>query len=516
MLGEEKTKLNLVGRELLKTTIASKERGEVLDKINAEYGTTLQNLGDEAAMATQLSLAYEKVVDQLKQKINIEIINEDIKSTMRTIGELEDELAEMNDVEKVFDLTRVISGASVQINLGDAREKVDLLFLELDKFSKNVSSGKGGPKLLADRFKEVKTEISGTTGEAKKLRTELENPLDGILAEDKEADFASFKRNLQQRTREVEIELRKRGLSEIQIKDALEERKLKDLEDERDAALEIFGSSNQKFLDLDLAVRREIDKRRKADADFKEKERKREAAEDAKRKKEQLDDAKDLANKTLEITKLLVDNKIAQIDREIEARQNEIAISETEIGRLQELAAAGNTDAAEAIKAERVGQARDKIEIEGLEKKKRNLLIQVAALNQANLLLQSSDVNGLENAGAKMQSFINNLPKLYDGTKGTVADTFGATGTKDGHIVRLHDNEHVIGANDSNSLHAAGLKNNADIVGSALAYQNSNVKSAIKNIKIVQQHIDLSSGKEVIVDGNKTTRNNHRPSQFRV
>ena len=100
---------------------------------------------------------------------------------------------------------------------------------------------------------------------------------------------------------------------------------------------------------------------------------------------------------------------------------------------------------------------------------------------------------------------------------------------------------HIIGSNDSSTLHAAGLKNNSAIVGFALSYQNvaannkalaankiasftdSNIvnelqdlKKAIKDIKIVQQHIDLSTGMETIVDGNKTTRNNHRPTSFRI
>ena len=48
----------------------------------------------------------------------------------------------------------------------------------------------------------------------------------------------------------------------------------------------------------------------------------------------------------LEITKALADKRIAEIDREIEARKNEISVSESEIGRLQDLAAAGNVDAA--------------------------------------------------------------------------------------------------------------------------------------------------------------------------
>jgi len=395
---------------------------------------------------------------------------------------------------------------------------------------------------LNDRFSETSESIDKTTKSVKELKKVLESPLDGILAEDKDADFEAFKRNLQQNTREFETELRKRGLAEKDIQEALKERRLQDLKDERDKALEKYGEYSQRFLNLDLELRREIDKRREEDAKKDAAEREARRKEDEKEKKEQLKRAKDTANKMLEITKILADKRIAEIDREIEARRDEISVSESEIGRLQDLAAKGNVDAAESIKAERVRQAQDKIEIENLEKKKADLLLKIAALNQANLLLQQSDVNGLANANSKVQSFIANLPTFYDGTSGTVADALGATGTRDGHHVRVHDNEHIIGAKKSHKLHAAGLHKTDDIVSSALAHQNNSINSrvlssrtvlsdsrivdrldrvenAISNfepVKIVQQHIDLSTGMETIVDGKKTTRNNHRPPSFRI
>jgi len=540
-LEEEKIKLQLVGRELFNTKLASEERGAVLEKINKEYGTTLKNLDDEAAFANQVAEAYKAVVKQLRNKIEMEVLQEKIKDTIREISDLKDEIKDIG----VLDTFDFVEGTLIDDNafqrLENAEGALEEMFKDLAELQGATVSGKKSLGGLADRFEDVADSAGNASGEVKKLNKVLESPLDGILSEDKEADFESFKRNLQQNTREFETELRKRGLAEKDIQEALKERRLQDLKDERDRALELFGESSQKFLDLDLAVRREVDKRREEDAKKEAADREARRKEDEKEKKEQLERAKETANKMLEITKILADNKIAQIDREIEARKNEISVSESEIGRLQDLAAAGNVDAAESIKAERVRQAQDKIEIENLEKKKADLLLKIATLNQANLLFQQSDVNGFQNANAKVKEFVSNLPTFYDGTTGTVADALGATGTRDGHMVRVHDNEHIIGSNDSTTLHAAGLKNNADIVGSALAYQNAaasnkalasgriaaftdsnivnelqDVKKAIKDIKIVQQHIDLSTGMETIVDGNKTTRNNHRPTSFRI
>jgi len=544
LLEVEKDKLQLVGKELLNTKTASEERQKVIDKINAEYGTTLKNLDDEAAFVRQVADAYKQVVEQLDKKLTLQIVEEDILDAKRQIRELEAELDDFGFFDGIGEITGTLEGEGIIKNLNKQRDRLALLnaeYFDLKTNGEQVLTAKGSRGGLKERIKQVGKEAKTTTGEVKKLNKVLESPLDGILDEDKDADFESFKRNLQQNTREFETELRKRGLAEKDIQEALKERRLQDLKDERDRALELFGESSQKFLDLDLAVRREIDKRREEDAKKEEEEAEARRKADEKEKKEQLERAKDTANKMLEITKILADNKIAQIDREIEARKNEISVSESEIGRLQDLAAAGNVDAAESIKAERVRQAQDKIEIENLEKKKADLLLKIATLNQANLLFQQSDVNGFQNANAKVKEFVSNLPTFYDGTTGTVADALGATGTRDGHMVRVHDNEHIIGSNDSTTLHAAGLKNNADIVGSALAYQNAaannkalaankiasftdsnivskldSVEKAIKDIKIVQQHIDLSTGMETIVDGNKTTRNNHRPTSFRI
>jgi len=551
-LVDEKAELVAVFDALKNTTAGTIERKEALDKVNQKYGLTLKNLEDETAFVNQLNKAYENLVSTLEKKIRTEVIREQLTELIKErilvesrIVQAEQSVAlqleETNKTFQDFDPLKIeesgVGRTAAETLLLVQKGRLEELNNAIIALQNNVSS----TDILGDVFEDVGKGVGGTTGKVKKLKTELEDlqsfmdKADEVfLPEDKDADFAAFQRNLKQNTRDFETELRKRGVSEKEIQKQLDERKLQDLILERNRALEIYGEYSQKFLDLDLSVRREVDKRNKQQEDD---------IEEAERKKreKQLKDAKEAANKMIEISKILADNKIAQIDREIEARKNEISVSESEIGRLQDLAAAGNVDAAESIKAERVRQAQDKIEIENLEKKKADLLLKIATLNQANLLFQQSDVNGFQNANAKVKEFVSNLPTFYDGTKGTVADALGATGTRDGHMVRVHDNEHIIGSNDSTTLHAAGLKNNADIVGSALAYQNAaannkalaankiasftdsnivskldSVEKAIKDIKIVQQHIDLSTGMETIVDGNKTTRNNHRPTSFRI
>lgn len=58
--------------QLKKTNPESKERLKLINEINSTYGTTLKNLKDEKAFVDQLSVAYAKVVEEIKNKIRIQ------------------------------------------------------------------------------------------------------------------------------------------------------------------------------------------------------------------------------------------------------------------------------------------------------------------------------------------------------------------------------------------------------------------------------------------------------------
>ena len=532
---EEKAKLELVRVELAKTTAGSKERQEVLNKINAEYGTTLQNLEDEAEFANQVADAYNRVVESLRKEIEVTVVKDALIEYNKELLKIEMLQKRAREAGEEGNIVYKANEEAIKFLNGEIR----LLEQRLLAVDETIVKGKGNAKELSDRFSETSKEVSNLSGELKKLNTDLEDPLAGIIDEDKSADFEAFKRGLKQSTREIEIELRARGASEEEIKKALREKELQDLKDIRKRALEDFGENSQLFLDADLAVRREIAKRNKEQEDEEQAARDRQKKADRKQKEALLDQAKEFAQKQTDILNDLADARIRKIDDEINARKEDIAASDDEISRLRAL---GTAEANEAIKAERIAQAKNKTEVEQLEKKKRDLLLQIAVLNKANLLFQQSDVDGFEKAIQSAKDFKDKLPSFYGGTEGTVAEALGRTGTRDGHTVNVHDNEHIIGAKDSDKLHAAGLTKNKDIVESALAYQNQSVnkralnartilsdtrivdrldrvEKAITNfkpVKVVQQHIDIASGKEVLIDGNKKTINNHNPRSFRI
>ena len=73
---EGKAKLQVYGKQLLATNTGSRARLELINEINAEYGTTLENLEDEAAFVTQIGEAYKMVVQQMTNKIEAQVIKE--------------------------------------------------------------------------------------------------------------------------------------------------------------------------------------------------------------------------------------------------------------------------------------------------------------------------------------------------------------------------------------------------------------------------------------------------------
>lgn len=66
-----------------------KTRGELIEKINSKYGTTLKNIKDENAFVTQLDKAYQDLATSIKNKILIDAQQESIKALVSDIIKLE-------------------------------------------------------------------------------------------------------------------------------------------------------------------------------------------------------------------------------------------------------------------------------------------------------------------------------------------------------------------------------------------------------------------------------------------
>jgi hypothetical protein len=473
LLDVEKDKLRLVGIELMNTNAASEERQVIINKINAEYGTTLQNLEDEAEFLRQVSLAYRDIVKQLNTKIKIQVVEEELLAATKKVRELQRTFDDLGAMDVISQAMAFGLGDSISQQLETEKQFVKDLqaeFLtlqnsaqetnkEISKFADtNIGDGDGGDgggKSKIDPEAEKNKKLKAFKDEeAEKIKI-LENSLlqQGIAVED-----------LNKFTLEARIK------SQRDIGDKIIELDFatnKQLIDHQNEYLKFVDENSTERIDVELKTIETI-----ADAEFNLTQ---ERIENNKNLSEAIKKTSQEITKSLEeIIKLRTD----AIDREIEASNEQINKSESEVERLQEI---GTAQAIASAEAEKRRIEKESAEIEDLEKKKRNLLILTTGLTRVNQLIQSGDSKPFQTTGGEIGNFISQLASFYDGTELTVADSLGKTGTKDGHIVRVHDNEHIVSAKDSDRLHSNGIYKTSDIVDSALNWKNLNTSSLIMN-----------------------------------
>jgi len=272
--------------------------------------------------------------------------------------------------------------------------------------------------------------------------------------------YDDFLKNQENNLKIIKNNLIKEGKTSEEIEEELSKQRITNLREELDFTLNEFGQYSEEYLDARDKLNDAI------------------LNQDEKLAKKQLEMFKKTSKNISNIVKDLANNRIKSIEDEIKAAGEQISKSENEVARLQEI---GTAQAIKSAEAEQKRIDKEKNEIEALEKKKRNLLILTTGLERVNQLIQSGDLNPFQTTGGEIGNFISQLASFYDGTELTVADSLGKTGTKDGHIVRVHDNEHIVSAKDSDRLHANGIYKTSDIVDSALNWKNLNTSSLIMN-----------------------------------
>jgi TP901 family phage tail tape measure protein len=588
-LGEESLELESVFEALKNTTAGTEQRQRVLDNVNSKYGLTLENLSNELDFVTQLDNAYESLVESLEKSITAEIIRGEATKLVKQRRLLQDELNELvdsggdpfasgainpetgfkfrsneNEIQgQIDDLTSRIRNlaSEVDFNIIPENETVDSprnkskqdsikktkTQIELDKqrFKDIQDNNAENLKFLETQLlnsgtkqEEIDRALSGRKVEIRKIEAReslnifgefskeyidanlaLSKALSNIEVEESDSRLEDLISQNEENLEILENNLLLRGLSRKKIEIKLREKRLEDLKEENDLALEIFGEYSEEYLKANLALNRAL-------------------SDDQNRsEQERIDFLDNLREKTLQVISDITKFAIDKLNERIKKNQEEIESSETEIERLKFL----NTEnAGEAIKAEKQRIAKEKLEIEALEKKKRNLLIQTVALERAGQLIANGDNAPFTTAGIKISEFIKNLPKFYEGTETTLGEALGRTGTRDGHIIRADDGEAIVSGDKVKALNSVGLNTTTEMVTAAMRFQNGEVSrnamkivkspnsnldmikelkantEAVKKIRIVQQHIDLVNMQEKIVDGNKVKNISYSPPRLQM
>lgn len=409
-----------------RNTIAIAENRKEQEKLNKELferQRLLRNLTDDLLVDND---TRKLTIEQLKD-LSAEYKNnlKDTEAFVKTYGVQDEKLkGSQQEFEKyVVSLSR---GVDLNVEMSNVLNKRRQALLLLNKVEKELANrGEGGStitKKTVDQLSQLEKDI-------------IENQKENIATRKKNAEEAAEELYQGQ----VDIERRKIELEK--------------------QSLDIIGGLNDKALE---------DAQRRADEELAiEAERlKKEEELTKQRNQDILTDAKNTAQEVSNVV-------TQQYDEQIQASQNEIQARENSLNRLNGIETAA---AAESRQAEKQAIAQEKIELRKLEDKKKDLLQIVLGLELASQNIGKGDQAPLANAFKGVTGLVNKLKGFYGGTEGTVADELGHTGVKDGHIVKVHDNEHIISANDSNKLHQAGFSKTSDIVDSAMAYQTQGLK----------------------------------------
>ena len=141
--------------------LTREERGKLIDQVNEKYGTTLQNLDDEAAMANQLSGAYDLVVKSIKNKIKQQQASEE------RIAFIEDEIALEKELQE-----QMGNNLDIQTNLNNIQAQIGiqtrLLNSEYEKLTGNFDMNTRRGRRAAERalknsesYQTLKTKVDG-------------------------------------------------------------------------------------------------------------------------------------------------------------------------------------------------------------------------------------------------------------------------------------------------------------------------------------------------------------------
>lgn len=475
---------------LKKTIAGSKERSRLITEINNKFGTTLKNLKDETEFQNQVNEAVSNYIGLQKQKILLQRNQGEVNKHLLLQIEAEEFLAKHQKITDKITKKAAEEGitflrASEKIMNGDAvvryRTQLRDATIELAKLGETaldlLTDGQTPllPESTPDSGDDGKTEEELKLEELKLFKElqaikliEHENYLieKGITAEDRTQMMLDKELELSQETAVKIIEL-DFDTNEILTKHRNDH--LKKAEKAENDHLEVVQDETEKITFEDLKAFQKAEN---------EKERLRQLA--LAREKERI---KELKEANEELTKNLIDGLIQvadtkreKLDSEIQTNRDEITASQNEIARLNEL---GTADAARNITTQKKAIAKEKLEIEALEKKKINLLLTTVGLERASQLIGSGDLTPFKNASSDVSEFTIDLkslqssPSFYEGAEGTFAETLGATNTRDGHTVNVDDGEQILNGKKVDSLRAVGLRTTTDITNAAIMNQTS-------------------------------------------
>jgi len=117
---EEIAKITTLANTIKDETTSRKQKQDAIDDMNKNYGTTLNYMSDETAMADALATAYSNAIEQIKAKITLQGSQEELVNLVKEELAIREDLKELTGLE----------GTTEEINIAAKKEWVRLMHVQ--------------------------------------------------------------------------------------------------------------------------------------------------------------------------------------------------------------------------------------------------------------------------------------------------------------------------------------------------------------------------------------------------
>lgn len=482
----EKAKLKELGKELLRAKDNTEARQKVLDKINAQYGTTLENMEDEAEFAKQIADAYTDIVQNLQKKISIQVFEEELVGANKELLRLNRQLkqAEGNSVltfglqEAKFELESYISLlegklVKLQTDLGKA-SSADIPCepgFEKDANGKCVPiGGAGGDGKEIDAEKAKLDRLNALKKKHNEELLQMENELIAAGVDREIIDQMLFERRVQQ--------LREQGdfIIELDFKDT------EILKKHRNDYLHFVEKGEIERVNLHKEANHEIEDDDLKSFQLREQNHQKHLDIMEQREREAWNKIRGMIGETAKLVDQFYQGNLKNL--EMQASKQEMIFNESKEReeQLRQIAKEKGLNATESIKAEREAQKKALAAQEEIERKKQRIEATLAVLRALAAKIEQGDgnpVTNIQNDVLKLKSFAEGL--FHDGTPYTVQDALGYVPGRDTHLVGVDNKESIFTGKQTSELGIGKGKNSTqDVVDELLAYRSGALTKSVK------------------------------------
>src|SRR5574343_496294 len=470
-IGDESSAYVGLIMQLKHTNEGSREREDLIKKINKEYGTTLQNLSDEKKFQEQLNQSVKDYISYKEQEFRIKI-NEDLiakglakqREIKRDIYETDRKISEIRAKNKEIDPLNVIPEVSnpyIQTELQNFtkyREDQLILLNELNERLKKYGLNIGEATSKMDELGFSTEKAGKKTKELEDFSRQIEEETNKRLYNEIQLEIANIRTRLKFEKQAIEEAYadRKQKIELIELLELNAAAEVQKITDE--ILLKRFEKElelSKAAADAKLEAQKKIGEQMLKDLDEIEK------AEEEFRRRQELGDEISLirGEKT---QKQVLENKIARVEEKevetlLEANLNKrIGLYSTELearrkheSQLEELAKNGRIRQDESLALERSKIAKAEAERMKLEERLAKIKLLIAAIEGYS---KTGNVGKAIGDIALIKGAIDKLPSFKKGTRSTGKRKDKGIDGEGGFLSVLHENEMVMPEKDTKKI----------------------------------------------------------------